>query len=737
MIGKTVSHYRIIEKIGEGGMGVVYRAEDLKLHREVALKFLPPDLTRDPEAKERFLREARAASSLEHSGICNIHQIDETDDGQLFICMACYDGETLKQRIERGPLPPEEAADLAAQVARGLAAAHERGVVHRDIKPANILITGEGQAKILDFGLAKLAGQTELTRPGVTLGTAAYMSPEQVGGRDVDRRTDIWSLGAILYEMITGRRPFEGGNAQAVMRAILDNEPEPPSGAEAGAAERLARIAAKALSKNPDDRYESADAFAADLVSTGDGRPSEAEARPTIAVLPFVNMSADPEQEYFCDGMAEEIINALAKLGNLRVVARTSAFAFRDEKLDVREVGRRLRVGTVLEGSVRKAGTRLRITTQLISVEDGYHIWSERYDREMEDVFAIQDDISASVVEKLKVKLLGHDRTAIAARRTRDPEAYGLYLKGRFHWNKRSPEGARRSLTYFRQAIERDPDYAPAYAGVADAYLILENLDLTPSSEAFREAREAVAKALELDDSLAEAHATLGWIKMVNEWDWEGGRQQFLRAIDLNPGYATAHQWYAVYFVAKRQWHEALAEMRRAQEIDPLSLVIGALVGEMLLGVGEYDEAIEQYNRTLEIEPGFLLAHFGLAEAYVEKGMRKEALEKIREASDLPGGEVWGPASLGHFYATTGRRDDAIAIVESLKEPPDGGTVPAWAVAAIYAALGENDVAFEWIEKLVEERSSRILQILVGRTFDDLQSDPRFGAFLKKIGLGE
>ena len=438
MIGEIISHYKILEELGGGRMGVVYKAEDVKLKRNVALKFLPQDLTRDKTAKQRFIKEAQTASALDHPNICNIHEIDETDDGQLFICMACYEGETLKKKIEHGPLEIDEIIDIALQIAHGLAKAHSQGIVHRDIKPANIFITEDGQAKLLDFGLAKLVGKSSLTKTGTATGTVAYMSPEQASGEEVGYQTDIWSLGAALYEMISGRQPFTGDNWEAVIYAILNKKPQQIRLSRPDTPEALQTVVKRMLQKNPQRRCSNVDNLIKDLEAVKNktalaAAPTTDEEKPSasIAVMPFLDMSSGKDQEYFCDGMAEELINSLTHIKDLRVVARTSAFSFKGKNLDIRDIGKKLNVETVLEGSVRKAGNRLRITTQLIDVFEGYHLWSERYDLVMDDVFAIQDEITLAIVDKLRIKLLGTEKEAILKRYTENLEAYNLYLKGR------------------------------------------------------------------------------------------------------------------------------------------------------------------------------------------------------------------------------------------------------------------------------------------------------------------
>jgi serine/threonine protein kinase/Tfp pilus assembly protein PilF len=750
MIGKTISHYKILEKLGGGAMGVVYRGQDLKLKRFVAIKLLPPDLTRDPKSKERFLQEAQAASALDHTNICNIHEIDETEDGQIFMVLTYYEGETLKKKIKRGPLKLENAIDIAIQVARGLAKVHEMGIIHRDIKPANMMITKDGVVKIVDFGLAKLARGMHPEKSGTTMGTAAYMSPEQARGDEVDHRTDIWSLGVVLYEMLTGKVPFRSEYEQAVRYSILNEEPEPISGLQPGLPAELERIVAKALAKSPDERYQKIDDALSDLRTLkselksiiSEKQPSRKKPRPSIAVLPFANLSADKEQEYFCDGMAENLINALTHVEDLRVVARTSAFSFRGKEMDVREIGRQLKVETLLEGSVRKAGNRLRIGAQLVNVADGYHLWSEKYDRDIgdmccpEDIFAIQDEISLAVVDKLKVKLLGEEKAKLVKRHTKDLEAYDLYLKGRFFWNKRTQEGYQKSLGYFQQAIDRDPTYALAYAGIADCYDLLGWYDYLPPEEAFPRARAAAEKALEMDDTLAEANASLGWISANYEWDWRTAESKYKRAIELNPSYATVHQWYAEYLSYMGRHDESITEAKRAQELDPLSIIINNDLGQVLYYARQYDQAIEQLQKTLELDANFVVAHFFLAFLYAQKAMYDEALAEVQKAMDLSAGDdSLMLAQLGAIYSYSGRRDEANKVLDELHQLSKQRYVSPFYMALIYMGFGQKDQAFEWLERAYKERDHWLETLKVHPWLDSLRPDPRFRALLKRIGL--
>ena len=503
-------------------MGVVYQAHDPRLDRDVAIKLLPPDLTRDEIAKQRFLQEAKAASALDHPNICTIHEINETPDGQLYLVMAHYEGETLKERIGKGPLELADAIDIATQVGEGLAEAHGAGIVHRDIKPANLLVTKTGVVKILDFGLAKLAGSEGVTQTGTTVGTVAYMSPEQARGQEVDHRTDIWSLGVVMYEMLAGTPPFAGENLLSISNAIMDGEPSLLTGASSSAHS----VVTKALNKDKARRYLSVTDLLAEMRTLRSGADAATVATsahtdvPSIAVLPFADMSPEKDQDYFCDGLAEELIDALAKLPGLRVVARTSAFRFRGDTLDLREVGEKLNVGTVLEGSVRKAGNRLRVNAQLINTGDGYHLWSERYDRTMDDVFAVQDEIAQAVVNQLKVKLLGSPDTALVQEPTDNLEVYDLCLKGRYESLKLTQSGYTRARDLYNRALAVDPSHARAHAGAAIVHARLGMFGSVSPHEVMPKAKSAALKALALDQDSADAHLALAHVLHWYEWNW-------------------------------------------------------------------------------------------------------------------------------------------------------------------------------------------------------------------------
>jgi serine/threonine-protein kinase len=742
--GTVISHYEIIEKTGAGGMAVVYKAKDIRLKRLVALKLLSPALIRDEEAKERFVREAQAASALDHPNICTVHEIDETEGGQMFISMSYYEGGTLKDMIREKPLTAGQAVEIAVQVARGLAEAHENGVVHRDIKPANIMMTAKGQVKVMDFGLAKLSGGEGITGIGIPMGTVAYMSPEQAQGKDVDYRTDIWSLGVVLYEMVSGQPPFKGENAHAIIYSILNVDPVPVTSIQPNIESRLERIINKALTKEPDSRYQNAGDLLADLGRIGPlldtrmlkAQSPSAEAKASIAVLPFVDMSPEKDQEYFCDGMAEELISALTKIEGLRIASRTSAFQFKGKRQSISGIGERLRVQTVLEGSVRKAGDRLRITAQLVNVRDGYQLWSEKYDREMRDIFAIQDEISLAIVEKLKIDLLGREEAALVKRHTDDLEAYNLYLRGRYFWNKRTEADVGKAIACFKQAVDRDPSYALAQAGLADAYITLPDYSHMPPAETLMMAKEAALKALEIDEMLAEAHASLGFTVHELEWDWVTAEIHLKRALEINPRYATAHHWYALFLLRMGRFGEAIKEMEKAVELDPLSLVINRNLGAVLCYARDYDRAIEVLRKTLDMDPGFSFTHAYLGEAYLQKSMYEEALAEFETESAVSGewmAEV--QTRLGTCYARLGHTDRAREILDDLLQRSKRMYISPFMLALLYFVLNENDRAFELVEEAYRTRDTDLTYLKIEPILDTVRSDPRYKALLERIGL--
>jgi len=743
MIGKTISHYKILEKLGEGGMGVVYKALDTKLKRTVALKFLTPEALDSEEEKNRFFKEAQATAALDHPNICTIHEIDRKE-GKTFIVMGYIEGQVLRDKISLKSLKLDEALDIGIQVAEGLREAHDRGIVHRDIKSGNIMVTSKGQVKIMDFGLAKLSKDKQLDEGKMTMGTAAYMSPEQAKGEEVDHRTDIWSLGVVIYEMFAGQLPFRGEYEQAIVYSILNEEPEPVSSLQPGLPKEFDLIINRALAKSLDSRYQSAGDILVDLrkvrkkfksVILRDQTFAE-KPHPSIAVLPFTNLSADPEQEYFCDGMAEEIINALTHVEGLRVVARTSAFVFRNKKEDIREIGKKLDVETLLEGSVRKAGNKLRISAQLINVADGYHLWSERYDREMEDVFTIQDEISLAIVDRLKVKLLKEEKAKIVKRYTDNVEVYNLYLEGRYYWNKRTPEGLNKAIKNFERVIEMDQGYALAYAGLADCYGMLVQALVLPPKDLFPKAKVAARKALEIDETLAEAHASLAFVNWHYDWDWVNAEREFKRAIELNPNYATAHQWYAMFLSQFGRLAEAISEIKIAQELDPLSSIITLASAWIPFLARQFDQTIKQCRKVLDRDPNFFLAHFLLGMVYEQRDMFVEAIEEyLKVESFFNVLNTEDVELLRETYAIKGWKGYLKMHLDILIQQSKKSYVPPYYIAADNLRLGDKNQAFKWLEKAYQERDKELCDIKMDPTFDSLRSDPRYKALLKKMGL--
>jgi TolB-like protein/Tfp pilus assembly protein PilF len=735
--------YQIVEEIGRGGMGVVYKALDKELDRVVALKMIRPELGADPGVVEQFKKELVLASEVTHENVIRIHDLGEAD-GIRYISMKYIDGTSLGDLLNAaGVLTPQRAIFIARQVCHALTAAHSKGVIHRDLKPQNIMLDRKGTAYVMDFGIARSTSAADVTTAGAIVGTPNYISPEQAKGRPGDARSDIYSLGCILYEMLTGRRPFQGRTVEALIHSHLNEMPTPPSRINPGIAGPLEAAVLRCLEKDPASRFDSAAALSVELervVSGSERRAETAErtvtaveetAQTSIAVLPFRDMSPQKDQEYFCDGMAEELTNALVKVEGLRVAAMTSALRFKDKTIDIREIGRQLGVGTVLEGSVRKAGNRLRVTAQLVNVGDGYHLWSERYDREMEDVFAIQDEISEAIVRALRLKLVDSKGGRIECCGTRNAEAYNLYLKGRYYWNRRTPDALKRSIDYYKRAIELDPSYALAYAGLADTYIMLEDYK---DAQGKAEPKQAALKALSLDDSLAEPHAALAWIAFGLEHDHETAEREFRRAIELNPNYATGHQWYALFLVAHGRFDEAFEHMGIAKSLDPLSLIIMSAAGWVFSFAGRYDEAMAESRKALEMDPNFAPAHLVLAKVHMLMGMESEATEEFRKVFTS-----LGAADLAEqvqaAYEASGYRAGMMVIIDNIqKEAPHGLHSPMLA-AQLWAILGEMEEAFAALEQAYEKGEGELILILRMEEFHDLRSDPRFQDLARRLGL--
>ena len=840
MIGRTLGHYTVVAKLGAGGMGEVFRATDNRLRRDVALKFLAPSSVGSAQALERFRREARAAAQLNHPNICTIYDVGE-EDGQPYIAMELMEGVPLSQHLAAGPVLLDRLLEWGAQIADALNAAHAKGIVHRDIKPANLFVTERGEIKVLDFGLAKpvqqesgattldqaptISAAEALTSPGAAIGTVAYMSPEQVRGEALDARSDLFSFGVVLYEMATGRRPFEGRTSGVIFNKILSDTPPAPTALKAGLPDKLDGIIGKALEKEPDLRSQSAAELRADLrrlqrdsgsskpalpanapasdggvpaetlaatekasvvrrgddividVDSGD-RPihlvvpawrvsvqrwvllavvllvlgfafnigglrtrifGAAEPGPidSIAVLPFVNDSGNPGAEYLSDGISESLINKLSRIEELRVIGWSSASRYRN-KLDPQTASEELGVRAIVQGRVRELEGNLIISVELIDTKEHRQLWGEQYNRPMAGIFAVQEDIARRITASLRLRLTGDEEARLGRRGTESTEAYHFYLRGRFHWNRRTSADLQKAVAYFRQAIEKDSSYALAYAGLAETYAIYAFYGVMPARDAFPLAKTAANKALELDETLAEAHAALAWAKCAFDWDWSGAEREFDRAIELNPNYPNTHHWYSFYLSSMGRHDEAIEEGKRALLLDPLSLINStALGGESYYYSRQFDGAIEQLLKTIEMEPTFSYAHRRLGLAYDVKGLYHEAIQHLLEAIELSGGSHRYQAELAAVYARAGRENEARAILRELEGMSKVRPINPVDLAHIHAALGNKARAFVLLEEAYKMRSESLMQIKVEPRFDPIRDDPRFQELLRKMNFPE
>ena len=745
-LGSSLGPYHVISLLGAGGMGEVYRARDPRLDREVAIKIIAPHLSDDPDALARFQREAQAIARLSHPNILAIHDIGE-QDGVWYLVTELLRGETLGQRLTRGALPWKPALEVAVSVAEGLAAAHAHGVVHRDLKPDNIFLTDDGRTKILDFGLARQStpgGDEDVTRPqntepGAILGTISYMSPEQLQGRPPDARADLFALGCVLHEMISGRRLFRGGSAAETFAAILKDPAPPLSGSGTAVPPELDRLLLRCLEKNRERRFQSAQdlAFALSQVSTAPVpiRAAQAPDRASVAVLPFVNLSADPENEFFADGITEDVIAHLSKVRSLKVISRTSVMAFKKREQSLREIGERLGAETLLEGSVRRAGNRVRIVAQLVDRETDEHLWADTYDRDLTDIFAIQTDVALQIANALRAELSADERSRIRRPPTNDLKAYELYLKGRQQLIQYTAESYIRSLRFFEQALAQDPRFALAYAEMAVAYVEMgsEGMGPMPPLEAYAHGRDAAEKALALDDTLGEAHGALGLLLFTAEFDWKAAERELLRAIELNPNDTHAHDHYGWWCSSQCRFDEALKAVRKARELDPIAHPTD--VATELLRAGRYEDALDEGRGMVKEFPNSPRAHALLGWALFKIGRTKEGVAELERASVLALGRTLFLGQLGQAYGMAGETDKAREILRQFEERATRERITPYHFAYVYAGLGERDAAIDWLERGYEQRAGGIYGIKGSFLFTSLHDHPRFTALLRKINL--
>jgi serine/threonine protein kinase/Tfp pilus assembly protein PilF len=783
------NRYEILEVLGSGGMGKVYRALDKKLDEEVALKLINPQIASDKRTLKRFSNELKVARKISHKNIGRMYELME-GEGTHFITMEFVPGEDLKSFILRsGQMAVGTTLRIATQVCEGLIEAHKSGIVHRDLKPSNIMIDKQGNAKIMDFGIARSLKTKGITSAGAVIGTPEYMSPEQAEAKEADHRSDIYSLGIVLYEMLTGQLPFEGDTPLSIAMKQKGEIPKDPKELNPQIPDELSNLILKCLEKEKEKRFQSTEEIIAEMGRLVRNVPTaqrevprrkplsskeitvsfnlkkllipglilaillitviifwqllpKKEAllfesgRPSIAVLPFDDLSQEKDQEAFCLGFAESLINAFSKIEDLRIPAKTSSFSFKGKERDLEEIGEKLDVATVLMGSVQKAENRIRITAQLVKIADASIIWSDQFNREMNDIFSIQDDISVEIVKKLKGTLLGEEKENLTKRYTENAEAYNLYLQGRFFWEKRTGEGFNKAVDCFEQAIEIDPDYAQAYVGLAYTYGTFAGYGFLSLDEATPKIKTLLEKALTIDDEIAEAHTLKAQMQYVYDLDWEGAEKEFKLALQLNPNSMYAHMWYAIYLGYKGQLDNALEELTRAYELDPLNIVVNYGFGAFQVYARRYDIAIQAYEKTLSMDQNFVPAYVGLGKTYLMQSKYEEALEELDKAWQLSKGSSSYVLSLkGMIHAKSGNRTEAEKRLQELKAWSQHRYVDPAHMAVLFMALGQNDQAFDWLEKAYSGRSAELTALNIDPLWDDLRPDPRFSELLRKIGL--